>query len=77
MGTLMPDEVAKRWGIKIHYLKRYKQIGVSGIGGKAEIIGIIPKMLITMGSRTDEVIVGICNLGDFDILLGNDITSKL
>ena len=77
MGTLIPDEVAKIWGFKVHYLERHKLIGVSGIGGKAKIIGIIPKMPVTMGSRTEEVIVGVCNVGDFDVLLGNDVNSKL
>ena len=32
---------------------------------------------MTMGSKTEEVIVGICNVGDFDVLLENDIKSKL
>ena len=77
MGTLMPNEVAKRWGFKVHYLERHKQIGVLRTGGKARIIGIIPRMPMTMGSRTEEVIVGVCNVGDIDVLLGNDINFKL
>ena len=37
---------------------------------------MIPKMWITVGSRMEECNVGICDLGEFDILLGNDVTSK-
>ena len=32
---------------------------------------------MTMGSRIEEVIIGVCNVGDFDVLLENDINSKL
>ena len=34
-------------------------------------------MPVTTGSITEEVIVGVCNVGDFDVLLGNDVNSKL
>ena len=50
---------------------------MNGVGGKGKFIGVISKACITMGIRTEECIIGILDIGEFDILLGNDITSKL
>ena len=47
------------------------------MGGKGNIIGVISKACIIMGIRIEECIIGILDIREFDILLGNDITSKL
>ena len=75
----MPEEVAKRWGLQksIAYFPQKDQISVNGVGGKGHIVGVIPKIYITIGMRTEACVVGICDTGKFDILLGNDVTSKL
>ena len=50
---------------------------MNGVGGKGNIIGVISKACITMGIRIEECIIGILDIGEFDILLGNDTTSIL
>ena len=47
------------------------------MGGKGNIIGVISKACITMGIKIEEYIIRILDIREFDILLGNDITSKL
>ena len=49
---------------------------MNGVGEKGHIVGVI-QIYITIGIRIEACVVGICDTGKFDILLGNDVTSRL
>ena len=71
-------EVAKRVNLanEIIWFTKDKVLEVNGVGGKAKIIGMIPRLPITLGNRIITSLVGIIDQGKFDILLGNGITSE-
>ena len=75
---MIPLEVAKRVNLanKIIWFTKDKVLEVNGGGGKAKIIGMIPRLPITLGNRILTSMVGIIDQGKFDILLGNGTTSK-
>ena len=52
------------------------RINIKGIGGQSKIVGILPKLFVTFGSRVEHCMVGIISGGDFDLLMGNDLNAK-
>ena len=75
---MIPLEVAKRVNLanEIIWFTKDKVLEVNGVDGKAKIIGMIPRLPITLGNRIITSIVGIIDQGKFDILLGNGTTSE-
>ena len=51
-------------------------MSVKGIGD-CFIIGIHPNMPLTFGTRTIGAKVGIIDKGDFEMLVGNDVTTDI
>ena len=53
------------------------RLHLDGVGGTGHIIAIIPNMIITLGCRIETCTIGVIDSGNFDLLMGNDINSKL
>ena len=53
-----------------YFIPREKQVKVNGIGGIANLLGIIPSCSLTIGDRTIKKCVGIVERLNFDLLLG-------
>ena len=50
-------------------------IVVNGVRGQGKVLGML-EIPLNIGSRVEKVVVGLCTLAKFDLLLGNEITSK-
>ena len=50
-------------------------IVVNGVGGQGKVLSML-EIPLTIGSRVEKAVVGVCTPTKFDLLLGNDITSK-
>ena len=75
---MIPLEIAKRINLAndIIWFTKDKILEVNEVGGKAKIIGMIPRLPIILGNRIITSMVGIIDQRKFDILLGNRITSE-
>ena len=75
---MIPLEVAKRINLTndIIWFTKDKILEVNGVGGKSKIIGMIPRLPITLWNRIITSMVGVIDQGKFDILLSNGTTSE-
>ena len=75
----MPAAIAKKVGLwnKVMELPKKRQLQVAGLGGMSQIKWIIPDLMIKIGGSTVKQHVGIVDGGEFEILIGNDVTCKI
>ena len=77
-GTIIPLNSVKRLGLKKEaiWLQPQERVSVSGLGGKSSIVGLLPAVNITIGRKTIQQTIGIIDKGDFDLLVGNEVSRE-